>query len=189
MLSYFHSSGKNPFTHPSEWLQNLRQGSPPSLEVLVWSLARLWLAEFFLLWSLALRPLGHNWDLASLVDTPTRRPSAFCDLLCCEDVPDPGQPRNSVLTGQRISKPHPQGQGDSHSATLSLSSTSMLAREIKGSYPGPSPWTNTPPHSLTSGPLIIHLPYSASHSWAGKEPFKRVCNFSVELLILILRNG
>ena len=145
------------------------KGSPPSLDVLVWSLARLWLAGFFLLWSLALELPWDTTRTSHLQWTPYQAPISFLWSLmlwgCAWSWTAPETPRLS--SGSQ--KPHPQGTGRQPLChPLSLSSTSVLAREIKGS-PSRTLSVDQPPLPTVSPLAPNHtLAYSASHSWAGK---------------------
>lgn len=154
VLSYFHSSGKNPFTHPSGDYRTSRQRKP----TLPWGLG-LEPGQTLIGWILSTlkpcpwAPLGHNWDLASLVDT---LPGAhqlsvisYVARMCL--ILD--SPRNSS-SRQQISKASSTGNRETATLPPTLPIIYLYVGKRNRRIPiqdllhGPA----TPPHSLTSGP-------------------------------------
>lgn len=162
---------KEPIHTPVWWLQNLqaKEAHPPLRCPVEHNPDFDWL--WSLLWSLALELPGTQLGPRIFGRHPTRRPSAFCDLLCCEDVPDPGQPQKLHGWAADLKSLIRRGQ---ELATLPplLSSTSIFGKRNQRSLSRTLSMDGHPSPQSHLWSLIIHLPYSASHSWAGKEPFQ-----------------
>ena len=153
-LSCFHSSGKNPLTHPSGDYGTSRQKEP----TLPWGLG-LEPGQTLTGWILSTlkpcpwAPPEHNWDLASSGDTLRGAHHLSMISYVVKMSLTLGSPRNSK-SKQRISKASSPGKRETATLPLTLPTTYLCVGRRNQRIPIQDPLHGlaTWPQSLTSAP-------------------------------------